>query len=333
MGIVLILTNSEDPTSTLVENDLMALGVEYIRLNTESFGSQFFLDFSLACGTHQLVITLPSRQVTENDVLSIWYRRPRAPNVSDLDKDRAASQFATAELESALNGALLSLNCTWISHPSAIRLASHKIYQLKVALSLGFDVPRTIVSTNINTIRQFYETNRSQGKRTVAKLVSKGPPVAASPDQQYCVYTSLLSDEDLSSDAALSVCPAIYQEYIEKKYELRVTVVGDEIFACEIHSQATERTRIDWRRYDLPNTPHLPNKLNPIIAHRCVALTKHFGLRFSTIDLIVTPDDRFIFLELNPNGQWGWIQERTGQPISRALALLLASPQKEGKSQ
>lgn len=311
MGIVLILTNAEDPTAALVENELVMMGAEYCRLNTETFGSQFFIDYSLACGTSRFMITTPDRQIRDDDILSIWYRRPKAPNVSYLDNDRGASQFATAELESALNGALLSLNCLWVSHPSAIRLATHKICQLKAALFFGFEVPRTIISSNVAAIRQFYEALRSEGKKTAAKLVSKGPPIASSPDQQYCVYTSLLSDKDLLSDEALSVCPAIYQEYIEKKYELRITVVGDEAFACEIHSQAAERTRIDWRRYDLPNTPHLPHELNPVIADRCIALTRHFGLSFSAIDLIVTPDNRFVFLELNPNGQWGWIQELT----------------------
>jgi glutathione synthase/RimK-type ligase-like ATP-grasp enzyme len=329
MSLVLILTNAADKTSALVENDLKTLGVNYVRLNTKSFGSDSSIAFNLVDSTPGFVIIKDGNQISGDDIHSIWYRRPVAPEVAHLHQDFAVAQFVRAELESALYGVLFSLRCKWISHPSSIRLASHKIAQLNAATRLGFDVPKTIVSMNPDDIRQFYKALRSEGKRTVAKLVSKGPPHATAPEHQYCVYTSVLSDADLESSVALSVCPATYQEYVDKKYELRVTVVGEKVFACEIHSQATEKTSVDWRRYDLPNTPHVPHRLEPLIEERCIALTKYFGLRFSAIDLILTPDNRLVFLELNPNGQWGWIQELTGQPISMSLAQLLASVQDE----
>ncbi|MCA1693463.1 MAG: hypothetical protein LC749_01330 [Actinobacteria bacterium] len=107
-------------------------------------------------------------------------------------------------------------------------------------------------------------------------------------------------------------------------WELRVTVVGDQVFACRIESQVTESTRIDWRRYDLENTPHVAHRLDPDIERRCVVLTRHFGLEFSAIDLIVTADGETVLLELNPNGQWAWIEELTGLPISAAIADVLA---------
>jgi glutathione synthase/RimK-type ligase-like ATP-grasp enzyme len=137
------------------------------------------------------------------------------------------------------------------------------------------------------------------------------------------VFTQLLSQKDLSNDESLRACPAIYQEYVNKQSELRVTVVGSKVYACEIHSQATEQTRIDWRRYDLPNTPHRAYKLTTDIEAKCLAITRHFGLMFSTIDLVVRPDGQVVFLEMNPNGQWGWIEELTGLPIARSIAELL----------
>jgi glutathione synthase/RimK-type ligase-like ATP-grasp enzyme len=112
---------------------------------------------------------------------------------------------------------------------------------------------------------------------------------------------------------------------VPKRFELRVTVVGEQVFAAEIHSQQTNRTRVDWRRYDLSHTPHLPHALPEHVQVKCVELVRRLGLCYGAIDLILTPDGRYVFLEINPSGQYMWIEERTGLPISEAVANLLVS--------
>jgi len=119
------------------------------------------------------------------------------------------------------------------------------------------------------------------------------------------------------------LCPLIVQVYVEKAVELRVTVVGSDVFAAEIHSQATQRTKIDWRRYDEGNTPHFEHTLPDKVSKLCLAMTHSLGLVYSAIDLILTPDGRYIFLELNPNGQYQWIEHLTGLPITDRIARLL----------
>lgn len=121
----------------------------------------------------------------------------------------------------------------------------------------------------------------------------------------------------------LKNCPVILQPYIEKLFELRITVVGEKVFPCAIHSQNSQRTLEDWRRYDLSNTPHKIYPLPPNIEGLCVNLVKALELKFGCIDMIVTPDKEYIFLEINPNGQWLWIEQLTGLPISQTLAELL----------
>jgi glutathione synthase/RimK-type ligase-like ATP-grasp enzyme len=97
-------------------------------------------------------------------------------------------------------------------------------------------------------------------------------------------------------------------------------VVGKRVFAAEIHSQVSNRTRFDWRRYDLRTTPHRPHELPPDVARRCIELTAQLRLAYAAIDLILTPDDRYVFLELNSAGEYGWIEDLTGLPISQAIA-------------
>ena len=118
--------------------------------------------------------------------------------------------------------------------------------------------------------------------------------------------------------------PIMAQPTVDKQVELRVTVVGGEVFSAAIDSQETHHTRIDFRRYDEAHTRITPYALPPAERDLCVALTHALGLRYSTIDLILTPEGRTVFLEINPNGQYLWIEHAAGLPISRAIATLLA---------
>jgi glutathione synthase/RimK-type ligase-like ATP-grasp enzyme len=118
----------------------------------------------------------------------------------------------------------------------------------------------------------------------------------------------------------------MFQGHIPKKFELRITVVDHEVLAAEIHSQSTQRTRLDWRHYDHSHTPHRIHQLPERVRRACLDMVSRLGLRFGAIDMIVTPDDRYVFLEINPNGQWLWAEQQTGLPISDAVCAALLRP-------
>jgi glutathione synthase/RimK-type ligase-like ATP-grasp enzyme len=134
----------------------------------------------------------------------------------------------------------------------------------------------------------------------------------------------LVRRRDLKDLHTLRWSPVILQEYVPKHVELRVTVVGSEIFPAEIESQASSRSRDDWRRYDLARTPYRRHTLPADVAERLHAVVRAFGLCYGAIDLVLTPDGRYVFLEINGNGQWLWIEELTQMPIADAIASLLA---------
>lgn len=326
MPIVLVVSNRVDPTADLVEAELAAMSASFFRLNTDRLGIDFDVDFRLTSGAAEVLFDTPTGAIHGRDVISIWNRRPLPPVASAIVVGSEARLFAAAELKATLDGALLALDRPWVSPPQAIRAANHKVFQLQLASDLGFCTPETLVSNSSDRVRAFVSRLEREGKRAVVKVVSPGPPQAPTLDEQYCLFTTLVSSSDLEDDSQIAGCPAMYQEYVEKEYELRVTVVGSRVFACEIHSQVTARTVIDWRRYDLPNTPHRVHYIDRGLSDRCVQLTKRAGLRFSAIDLVVRPDRTVAFLEMNPNGQWGWIEELTGLPIARGIAELLLNP-------
>jgi len=324
--VILLLTNANDSTAPLVEKELSALGAGFFRFNTEDYGTSVSLSSRIGVTGDVSHLEAGSIRILGQEVRSIWNRRPASPVCAMPGGASEAKIFAEEELHSALHGWLRSLDARWMSHPDSIRSAGYKLPQLRLARELGFRIPETLVSNNPSEIRDFDSFLRGKGGKLAAKLISKGPPKAAHPDEQYVVFTQILSESDLQNDATLGLCPAMYQEYVEKAFELRVTVAGNEIFACEIHSQQSETTHIDWRRYDLPNTPHLVHDASPELVRRCLEITRHFRLEFAAIDLIVTPEGETVFLELNPNGQWGWIEELTGMPIANAIARHLTRP-------
>lgn len=110
-----------------------------------------------------------------------------------------------------------------------------------------------------------------------------------------------------------SLTPSIFQEYIEKEYELRITVVGEKVFAAKVDSQKQEETKIDWRKH---KTPFQQYTLPKEISDKCVELTQKLNLSFGAIDIIKNKEGEYIFLEINPNGQWAWLDMETGLNIS-----------------
>ena len=112
---------------------------------------------------------------------------------------------------------------------------------------------------------------------------------------------------------------------MEKQYELRVTVVCDKVFACKIDSQRMEedKGRVDWRQGYEYGLRYEAYELPDAVKAFCIKFLQDMHLNFGCFDFIVTPQDQFVFLECNPNGQWLWIEQETGMPISQAIAECL----------
>lgn len=313
---VLIITHALDDHVALIEPELTERGVRVVRLNTELYTHDRALVRFRAGGAHASATLQAEGEVIDaEDIDAVLFRHVRIPTAPDVEEG-PARELAESELRAALEGSLLSLDAHWLNHPHANRLARHKLLQLALAGREGLTVPETCVTSDPVEIRSLY---RAWDGRMIAKLVG-GQVVAASAEEQHIVYTTQLEDEDLRDDAALAACPALYQRLVDKAYELRLTVVGDEIFTCRIDSQSTHDGTIDWRRAGTAELGLVPHEPDPDLARRCLALTRRLGLQFAGIDLIVTPEGEAVFLELNAAGTWAWAEREAGLPIAAAMA-------------
>jgi glutathione synthase/RimK-type ligase-like ATP-grasp enzyme len=127
--------------------------------------------------------------------------------------------------------------------------------------------------------------------------------------QPYQSRTTLVTDDSLDMLDSVRAVPCLFQEHVPKKMDLRITVIGEKIFAAEIHSQQDEQTALDWRSFSV-DIPYRAAELPGPVAEKCLALVRSYGLNFSAIDMIVTPDDRYVFVENNPNGQFIFVENK-----------------------
>lgn len=314
---ILVITNKIDPHSDEVIKILQSKKAEVFRLNTEDFCTNIETTLRIDNGHFDGKFKSKLREIEFSKIKSVLYRRPKKTEARHIQNDHYRN-FVESECWFYLNWLWEALPCFWISKPSSIRKAESKIKQLTIANQFGFTIPKTLITTNPEEARCFY---RECGGNVVNKVLGTG--FIEDQGSIKTIYTHRINDTDLGHAESIQCVPCVFQERIEKKFELRITVVGKKVFAAEIHSQNSPRTKDDWRRYDLENTPHFPHKLPEQIQKACVEFVSYYGLAFGAIDMIVTPKNEYIFLELNPNGQWLWIERLTNLPISEAIADLL----------
>lgn len=249
-------------------------------------------------------------------IISVWYRRP-APAELPEEFPLAVRMFAEEETRDTTRGLWELLNCLWVNHPENIRRANSKIHQLNIAHQIGLEIPKTILTNDPEEAKRFISTIHGP---IVTKPLSRG--YINDNNQPGAIYTNLIETKHLERIQQIRYTPSLFQEYVPKDVELRITVVGKNVFTAEIHSQQKKETRHDWR-HDTLALKHREHPLPDNIKLKCIQLAKTFDLEFGAIDMILTPDGRYVFLEINPNGQWAWIEEMTGLPISEAMIELL----------
>ncbi|MBB2910486.1 hypothetical protein FHS43_001749 [Streptosporangium becharense] len=316
---VLVLTGARDPHADRVAALLAGRGARVTVFDPPDFPVAASVELAYEPGGPvRRVLRTRDAAVDLDAVTALWWRRPSGPASAHPElTDPAVAGYAAKECHALMTGLWENLPCRQVpARESVFRRAGDKAAQLALAVELGFAVPDTVITTDPEAFLDFHD--RHDG-RIVTKPFQVPFADGVGGDLHVQRLCEPVSARDVAYARGLRFCPVIVQELVPKRVELRVTVVGRRIFAAEIHSQEANRTGLDWRCYDTGVTPHRPHELSPDVAARCLALTDRLGLAYGAIDLILTPDGRHVFLEINPNGQWLWIESLTGLPISEAV--------------
>lgn len=191
----------------------------------------------------------------------------------------------------------------WINHPTAIARAEYKPVQLTEAAACGMRIPRTLVTNDPREAKEFAETVGPTVHKRLSSAIGPGDPLTRLVDP---------SEIEIGNTAHL------FQEWVPKAYEVRLTVVDDAFFAVRI-DPTSPHVDVDWRA-DYDALHHTVIETPPAIRTAVAALMKRLGLRFAALDFAVTAAGDWIFFEINPNGQWAWLEDATGLPVASAIA-------------
>ncbi|MEU6326004.1 ATP-grasp ribosomal peptide maturase [Streptomyces sp. NPDC047049] len=311
-GPVAVVTEVDDVTADMVITELNKRGVPVVRFDPSDIGDRLLL--SARFGARPAVspaghLRTPSRKTTLEGVRSVYWRRPTWPHFEHLDDPDA--RFATAQVRHGLGGSLYALpNAHYVNHPLRNHTAEHKPLQLAVAERVGLTVPPTLISNDLDEIRGFI----AEHGQVIYKAL-RWTPYRRNDGVGLTTWAEPVTADEV--DEGVAVVPHLFQARVDKVADVRVVIVGPKVFAIRIDSDL-----LDWRA-DYSKLSYEPIALSPQVEH---ALAEHldlFGLASGSYDLCITRDGDLHWLELNPNGQWGWLEDETGLPIASAFADLL----------
>src|SRR5215218_5062604 len=322
---VLVITNDHDEHADAVIEELHRRAVPVFRFHPDEFPDTCSISMEIRDGRIDGEIRTARHRVAFHDICAAWYRRSRAlfaplPSLNLLQGD--LENFVKVQSSATLTALFGSLPTLWVGQPFRLRRAEVKALQLAEASKAGLATPATLISNDPEQATAFVEALRDADcaiKPLIATRVD-GEEGARLP-----LTTTLPRGHALDSVAQ---APTIFQPYVEKAYELRCVVMGEKIFTAKLNSQDKASARKDWRAAAVEEEGDVEYELfdlpEPVQAalHR---LMRSFEINFASIDLIVTPGGGFVFLDLNPNGQWLWLEEELGLPLVASMANLLTT--------
>lgn len=302
---ILIVSSSRDQTIPKVQTVLERRGYQVIYFKTDLV-AKGYIQFALSL-EDKPVFVYQGAPVDIRTIAAAWQRKPVQEFHFD---DRASEQTMVKEVRSLQDGMwhLISED-RWFNHPQHVRNGEYKIHQLLLARQVGLSIPQTVLSNRWSPIKD------KIGSNEVVLKMARGIYNEAYTSKS--LYTTVLTKDTLPIKT--NPFPGIWQNYVTKKREWRVTFVGDKVFSAAIYTD--DKARDDWRKLGMTDHVTFKAELFPkAIEQKCRLLLRKLNLSYAAFDFIEDEDGNITFLELNPAGQYLWLEAELGLPISEAIA-------------
>ena len=319
---VLVVTEKNDAHADFVIRRLAELSVPVVRLNTEDFPRSVSLSVERRDGRWHGRINTGVHSVDLAGIRSAWFRRPAepevAPDLADNLRDYSLKQARAAlwTLYSALDG-------KWLASPMALRLANLKAMQIAKAEAVGLSVPPTLTTNDAGDAAAFRARLAGGGDSCAIKALAIDHAYVYR-GRWWFPHTVVWGDDWVPDGRDLASTPTVFQRYVDKMREVRAVVVGE-----TVHAASTAASDGDGE-YDIRagegRRPYVAHDLPAQVQRQLRELVSGFGISFCSADLLLGTDGRYFFLELNPNGQWLWLELGAGLPITATLADWLVDP-------
>ena len=317
---VLILSSVIDAEADVVGIELLRRGIDYLRLNIEDISHSFGICYNVKMDSEPLFqIKIGSSVINVSDVSVVWLRNFDFA-LKSYDGGQLNSTFIFQQWNVALQTLYGLLKCTWINSIEGTNHSNSRVNQLLSAKNVGFNIPTTLITNDPNEASKFYD---ACGGNAIVKALHHHD--VETNDVVYSIYTHILNRGDLLKLGDLVHAPCILQERIPKSSELRVTVVGDKVFASEMTFELGGKGMDVLHRYPVSQLNNRPIQLKKEFQSRCIQFLGSLGLKYGAIDFILDTNEILYFLEVNPTGDWVWIERQTKLPITQALVDLIES--------
>lgn len=307
----LFITNSTDRHVPLLMDKFETGGLPYSKISLDLPDSYTVTTTFDTQMPPSLIVTVDGNELDLATVSTIWYRSSNPPDVSPSITDPGAREFAQRQLRAQLNGLWEILKVKrWVNYPDP----NHKLRQLQLAPTLGFTIPHTICTSDPVAVKTFLDKYR----KVIWKPVGGGLSTTSDGRKQFA-FSSVVDHEILEHPEEIKAAPSIYQPFVQKTSELRITVIENVVFAVRIYSQDSKEGAVDWRKSPTSAMRHVWCDIPRDLERKCLTLAEALGLIHATIDLIENHDGQITFLEINSIVNWLWLEETTGVPITEAV--------------
>lgn len=319
--MILILADAFDTHATVVEGHIQNLGAKSFRFNLDVHSLQ---NTVMHYSRNDWTIRQGDVEFSASQIRSVWPRRLTMSLTLEQQTEIEESSFRLwrSEWNRCLYGLYAySRDRYWMNPISKANLSDNKYYQFIEAGSAGFAIPDFISSNDKAALKAFCSEGTTAIKFMTQDIFKDDSGGFSG------IYVNKISVSDLDDFGNDSENPITLQRYIEKDFEVRHTFVAGEHFSCKIESQRSGRANVDWRRYDVANTPHSIVVPPTQITKKIETLMARLGLTYGAFDFIVDKQGCWWYLEVNSAGQWLWIEDLLGLPISRKIAKTLIEMQ------
>jgi glutathione synthase/RimK-type ligase-like ATP-grasp enzyme len=303
----LIISDTLDFATDYITTCLLDRNELYLRINKDKL-STYQIDFDVNSG--RLYVNIENNEyLIDDSIHSIYYRAPTFLRETFLSNNSIEKQLESSQWISFLRNLVFFNRAMWMNNPIDTYACENKVYQLKIASECGIKIPKTRVS-NMNK----YEESSKFVIKSIDTVVLKDG------DKEAFFYTNIVDSKTLT-EYDLGIAPLFFQEYLKEKIDIRVTIVGDQIFAFSIEDVNGEYIIDDWRLHK-DDISYFPVNLPMELGKKLLEFMRIMNLNYAGIDLIKYKDE-YYFIEINPTGEWVWLVEKTGIRIDEAISKWL----------
>jgi len=314
---VLVITDNFDTHADFICPKITHYDTRVFRFDTNNL-ERYQIDLMPDLSKLLLVDKSDGDLISADEITSVWYRRPSPDRKADELIDADGLKFFRGETKEWIKSITFALkHCFWVTAPWLLYESRIKSRQLSVAQALGLQVPRTLITMDPDSVKRFYSECQDG---MVAKPLKV--PFVESKESFYTLRVQEINPADLDNPA-LYICPTVFQEKISVSHELRIVAIGHRLFAFKAVTK--EKNALDIRSGGLGNVEYSACEISEALSSKIISMLSQFNTPFSSMDFLVDCDGREYFVDLNPNGQWLFLEFLTGVNMSDVFVEMLIS--------